>query len=163
MASDDEYEVGYGRPPKATRFRAGQSGNPNGRKKRASSIQDEAREMLAQIVDVKLNGRVTKTTRSSLIVMRLMQDLTGDNSLARSRALKDLERYVPDFHLPPPAPPETDRKVTIHIVESDNYGGMMNPTDEEKLYLKEMLHQYRNRRRAKPAVPGDAEPDPLDM
>lgn len=28
-----DYEVGYGRPPVATRFKAGQSGNPSGRAK----------------------------------------------------------------------------------------------------------------------------------
>lgn len=30
----DDYEVGYGRPPKEHRFRKGQSGNPNGRPKK---------------------------------------------------------------------------------------------------------------------------------
>ena len=30
---DPSYEVGYGKPPKATRFKAGQSGNPKGRPK----------------------------------------------------------------------------------------------------------------------------------
>ena len=29
----DDYKVGYGKPPVATRFRPGQSGNPNGRRK----------------------------------------------------------------------------------------------------------------------------------
>ena len=34
MSSDDEdYEVGYGKPPKDSRFKLGQSGNPNGRPK----------------------------------------------------------------------------------------------------------------------------------
>ena len=30
---DPSYDVGYGKPPKATRFKAGQSGNPKGRPK----------------------------------------------------------------------------------------------------------------------------------
>ena len=30
-SSDDEYKVGYGKPPVHTRFRKGQSGNPGGR------------------------------------------------------------------------------------------------------------------------------------
>lgn len=32
MSGGDEYEVGYGKPPKGTRFQPGQSGNPSGRK-----------------------------------------------------------------------------------------------------------------------------------
>ena len=31
--SETPYEVGYGRPPSATRFQPGQSGNPKGRPK----------------------------------------------------------------------------------------------------------------------------------
>lgn len=34
---DGEYEVGYGKPPKETRFKRGQSGNPNGRPKGAKT------------------------------------------------------------------------------------------------------------------------------
>ncbi len=30
----DDYEIGYGKPPKHTRFRKGQSGNPQGRPKK---------------------------------------------------------------------------------------------------------------------------------
>lgn len=33
----EEYEVGYGRPPKQTRWRKGQSGNPNRIRKRLPS------------------------------------------------------------------------------------------------------------------------------
>lgn len=32
------YEVGYRKPPRATRFQPGKSGNPNGRPKKAKSI-----------------------------------------------------------------------------------------------------------------------------
>ena len=33
MTRGRDYEVGYGKPPKSTRFRKGQSGNPAGRRK----------------------------------------------------------------------------------------------------------------------------------
>lgn len=35
--NDTGYEVGYGKPPKSTRFKKGQSGNPGGRPRGASS------------------------------------------------------------------------------------------------------------------------------
>lgn len=35
MGEDRDYEVGYGKPPKASRFQKGRSGNPQGRPKQA--------------------------------------------------------------------------------------------------------------------------------
>ena len=32
--SNEAYEIGYGKPPKATRFQKGKSGNPSGRPKK---------------------------------------------------------------------------------------------------------------------------------
>jgi Family of unknown function (DUF5681) len=67
MSSDDaDYEVGYGKPPKDSRFKLGQSGNPNGRPKGSRNrvpsefernrlhaiIHDEANRMI-QIHDAK--------------------------------------------------------------------------------------------------------------
>lgn len=37
LPARDEYEIGYGKPPKATRFKSGQSGNPRGRPKGAKN------------------------------------------------------------------------------------------------------------------------------
>lgn len=37
LPARDDYEVGYGKPPKATRFKTGQSGNPRGRPKGAKN------------------------------------------------------------------------------------------------------------------------------
>ncbi|MEE1656743.1 DUF5681 domain-containing protein [Microvirga sp. CF3062] len=36
------YPVGYGKPPKATQFKPGQSGNPNGRPRKTEPTLDEA-------------------------------------------------------------------------------------------------------------------------
>ena len=42
-ATPHGYAVGYGKPPKATQFKKGQSGNPKGRAKRHQQLQDRSR------------------------------------------------------------------------------------------------------------------------
>lgn len=40
--SNNNYETGYGKPPKNKQFQKGQSGNPNGRpKKKLNTLQDD--------------------------------------------------------------------------------------------------------------------------
>lgn len=47
---DDDYEVGFGKPPKHTQFQKGRSGNPKGRPKGSKSIP----ELVRKIFDEKI-------------------------------------------------------------------------------------------------------------
>lgn len=49
----DEYEVGYRKPPRHTRFRKGQSGNPKGRPKGAKNLKTELEEELQEKIVVR--------------------------------------------------------------------------------------------------------------
>ena len=55
-----DYTVGYGKPPKETQFRPGQSGNPKGRPKGTQNLKTDLVEELGEWVLVK-EGSVTKT------------------------------------------------------------------------------------------------------
>lgn len=57
-----DYEVGHGKPPKATQFKPGASGNPKGRPKGTSSASDEIHKMLTTPIVVKQNGKPIKMT-----------------------------------------------------------------------------------------------------
>jgi hypothetical protein len=54
--SKGDFEIGHGRPPKETRFRAGKSGNPHGRPKRQATFTSIARDELARLVRTSTNA-----------------------------------------------------------------------------------------------------------
>jgi hypothetical protein len=78
LSKNDEYEVGYRNPPKATRWRKGQSGNRRGRQKGVRNLRTELIE-LGEIISVKEQGvprRITK--QRALIKAMTAQAVQGD-------------------------------------------------------------------------------------
>lgn len=73
-AENPRYEVGYGRPPKHTRFRPGQSGNPQGRPKGAHGLVPLLRKELQSKVTLRENGATFTVTKLEAIMKRLIAD-----------------------------------------------------------------------------------------
>ena len=69
--SEKEYEVGYGKPPKHTRFRKGQSGNPRGRPKGARGLKTDLRAELSEKIRVTEGGRQRLLTKQQVIIKAL--------------------------------------------------------------------------------------------
>ena len=74
MPSDDErdYEVGYGKPPRHTRFVKGQSGNPRGRPPGAKNMKTLLTKALNELVVVTDNGGRRVVTKREAIVTQLV-------------------------------------------------------------------------------------------
>ena len=51
-----DYEVGYGRPPKSTRFQPGRSGNPKGRPRKQETFGALLQRALLRRVRIQENG-----------------------------------------------------------------------------------------------------------
>ena len=66
-----EYEVGFKKPPQATRFVKGQSGNPSGRPKGASNLATTFKAALQQKVIITENGRQRQVTKMEAATMQL--------------------------------------------------------------------------------------------
>ena len=81
---DDDDKVGYGRPPKATRFKKGQSGNPSGRPKGIKSLRSVLEEALAQRTSIRA-GRGTKKVTKLEAATRALADgaAKGDPRILR--------------------------------------------------------------------------------
>jgi hypothetical protein len=111
----DDYEVGYGNPPKATRFKPGQSGNPQGRPKGARGLKTDLLEELQEQIVVRegptqrrlskqramvksLTARAIKgdTRASSLMLNMILRLLEDDGAGQESAPLTAEERAVLD-------------------------------------------------------------------
>jgi predicted site-specific integrase-resolvase len=78
------YEVGYGKPPKCTRFQKGVSGNPKGRPKKAPDFDAELIRESKSLITINDNGRRTRISKFQGIVKQLTNEaLTGNISALR--------------------------------------------------------------------------------
>jgi Family of unknown function (DUF5681) len=86
-AEAEPYEVGYGKPPKATRFKPGQSGNPGGRPKGSGKpkiTNDVAGEKWKALVREEAYRPIQIRDGDRLVVLPVMQ--AGMRSLALNAA-----------------------------------------------------------------------------
>lgn len=68
----DDYDVGYGKPPKDGQFKKGQSGNPSGKKK-PPKFEDLLKRGLAKERWVTVGGKKVKMSTEAVIVEVLLQ------------------------------------------------------------------------------------------
>ena len=101
---DGDYEVGYGKPPRHTRFAKGQSGNPRGRPPGAKSFNTLLDEALNERVLVAENGGRRKVSKRQAIVTQLVNRA----ATADFRAMKMLLDFARDTERQTePASPES--------------------------------------------------------
>lgn len=87
MAKSKEktYEVGYGKPPMATRFERGTSGNPQGRPKGRKNVLTAFREALSERVTITENGRRRTVTKLEATAKQLANKAaSGDPAALRA-------------------------------------------------------------------------------
>ena len=102
--SEGDYEVGYGKPPRETRFAKGQSGNPRGRPSGAKNFKTLLSDALNEPVIVTENGGRRKVTKRQAIITQLV----NRSATADWRAIKILLDLVRDIEgQTEPASPET--------------------------------------------------------
>lgn len=87
MRSAKDYKVGKGKPPKATRFKAGQSGNPKGRPKGRRNLATEIDEVLTASVPISENGRKRRVTSRMAALMKLRKKALEGDARAMDRYL----------------------------------------------------------------------------
>jgi len=88
-----DYAVGYGRPPKATQFPPGKSGNPKGRPTGSRTFSALLQEILEQKIAVTENGVSRRVPKLEVMVHRLVNDALRSDPRAIKLLLSLMDRY----------------------------------------------------------------------
>jgi len=91
--NSSNYQVGYGKPPRHTRFKRGQSGNPRGRPRGSKNLPTLLTEALNQRVLVAENEGRRKVTKREAIITQLV----NRSAKADLRAMKILLDIIQDI------------------------------------------------------------------
>lgn len=92
--SDEHYEVGYGKPPRNTQFKKGQSGNPKGRPKGTRNFKTDLEEELAELVQVTEGGTVHQISKQRAVQKRTVERALSGDMRAADLVVKWCAQYL---------------------------------------------------------------------
>jgi hypothetical protein len=96
----ESYDIGYGKPPAATQFKPGRSGNPKGRPKGSRNQQTVIAEELNRKIVVVEGGKRKKITKRAAIAKALVNKaVQGDIKAANTLLLHEARSAPPEAAL----------------------------------------------------------------
>ena len=114
----DDYEVGYGRPPKATQFKKGTSGNKKGRPKETKDIVTIFYEEMHRMIPISQSGK----RRTITIARAAIKQLTNKAATGDPKAIQtiiNISKELGDLKLPNALQQPQRRKFTLNIFSKD--------------------------------------------
>jgi Family of unknown function (DUF5681) len=85
---DQDYQVGYGKPPVHSRFKPGTSGNPQGRPKRSRNLRTIIQEALTKTIKVREGDEIRSISKLEGVVLRQVESALKGNDRAALATLK---------------------------------------------------------------------------
>jgi hypothetical protein len=93
MPRETDNEVGYGKPPKHSQFKKGQSGNPRGRPRDTENLKMLVGKVLDEKIVLTENGKRSKISLYEAVIKQLVRrSAQGDY-----RSTRDLIQLVREF------------------------------------------------------------------
>lgn len=117
--SERDYEVGFGKPPKHSRFRPKQSGNPNGRPRGAQGLKAELKAELDEMVTITVEGKTKRIRKRRLIIKALAAKAAKGNVAAADKllALVIQAEGFEDERTATPTLSATDRMILARLLD----------------------------------------------
>lgn len=115
----DDYEVGYGKPPKQNQFKKGQSGNPKGRPKKSRSRSTLMEEELNLTITVKEGKQTITMSKSEAIIKQLVNKAIKGDARAANIVLEHLQEMEPDSKVAQ-AISNNDREILNDFLENQS-------------------------------------------
>lgn len=110
------YEVGFGKPPRHSQFKPGQSGNPRGRPKGAKGINTIVRETFLEKVAVRMPDGEKKVSRIAVVMRKLGDKAFSGDVRAQELAMKLYAGAVPECPEAEPAAADAPDEGDLAII-----------------------------------------------
>jgi hypothetical protein len=78
-------ETGFKRPPKGTRFKPGQSGNPKGRPKGRQNLTADLAALMKKRIPIRKDGALRHVTGQEALLLRLFEKAVGGDLKASAQ------------------------------------------------------------------------------
>lgn len=126
-----DYKVGYGKPPKPTCFKPGQSGNPNGRPKGTPNFKTHVKSTLKAPVKLTRDGESHNVSTQEAMLLRLRAKALDGDGRALDRLIS-LAQVYGDDELAPTATLSADDEHVLAIYRARLLGNLtpISPSDE---------------------------------
>jgi hypothetical protein len=92
----EQEAVGYGRPPRHSRFKKGQSGNAKGRPRGKRNMASLVGDVLAQKVTITVNGKRKRVSSETAMLLRLREMALGGDMRALAMLLSLRAVHITD-------------------------------------------------------------------
>ena len=125
---DVPYKVGFGMPPKETRFKPGQSGNPHGRPKGTLNLATAVRKASRERITVIVNGKPRQVSKLEAAITQMVNRAVKGDPRATQQLLQ-LAPLLDGDAAVPQGVDDTDRLVMAGIVKRIRQSGPGSDSD----------------------------------
>jgi hypothetical protein len=136
----DSYKVGFGKPPKATQFKKGTSGNPKGRPKQLPGVEHLVMKESRALIPINENGRRRRIPKQEVVIRQLLNRAMAGSDRA-TRIYLGLCQQIAEKATLSGEPLTTDPEYEMY---KQLHARLENATDQE---LDDILETYVERRK----------------